>query len=986
MTRPNNTTITYGYDSCGNLDTVTDDLNFITDYACDSKGRRIQTKDPENNITAYNYDEPTPGDLTSIVDANNHTTTFTYNNIGIITSMKDALNNTTTYDYDNLGRLTRTNNPDGSFTSSQINGENRLTMSTGPRGEITSYSYDGAGRLISVTDPRGNTTTYSYDAVGNLLSETDPENVTVAKSYDVLNRLTGVTDAASNTFSFYYDSCGNMIEIVHPLGHAQYQTYDYLNRKTASGRRESHNGSNLNETSYDYYYNDDGDDDTIKYRVVQTDPLNHTTTHKYDANDRLKYVIDALNFTTAYDYYDNGWLEFVTDARNNTTNYYYDNVGKMLTETLADNTSTSWTYDAANRTASQTDAAGRATNYAYDSMGRLTGKTYLSTPTTPPVTYSYDQAGRRIGMVDGIGTSTYQYDLNGNLLEVRDCLGREVTYSYDGANRRVSMGTSFGSVAYEYDNTGSVEAITDFKGNRITFEHDADGKTTNINYPEGGTAEYTYNDLDQMTSFDYTNALERYNRASFQYDANGNCIHIAQERYDDSLYGDLGENTHTFTYDSLGRLAQSSFNSNDYYDYDINYTYDAAGNRVHYLYDTYQNANDKNISYTYNSTNCLTYEAESGNDYVNEYEYDANGNQKNVINNYRKSGYMYLGYTVDRLFDRENRLTQVDEHIRPSNDTKCSEFYYNGDGQLMKVVNTEIGDDLIWDSVFYLYAGDQVIADLDGTNALIACYTRTGGGQLLSMYNSENNVDGRIHADFERDTYYTFCDQLGTVMGLYGKETEKTKMERYESYGFNNGNSDIMRFSFTGAPYFSEVGLYQMGARYYNPDIGRFITRDSYRGDIYRPWTRNLYTYCNNNPVNYVDPTGHSAEEYDPEEDDPSLKYMARINSLDVEVDDPSYQYIRQKSIDSEINTVNNSIMNFARKPGKTPPTLWPQLPSNLAGKKPKWNPEGYWEGANGDYTWDDRSSGLTPVKVQVLSPAPMKTRLPAFWKPFPFA
>jgi hypothetical protein len=48
-----------------------------------------------------------------------------------------------------------------------------------------------------------------------------------------------------------------------------------------------------------------------------------------------------------------------------------------------------------------------------------------------------------------------------------------------------------------------------------------------------------------------------------------------------------------------------------------------------------------------------------------------------------------------------------------------------------------------------------------------------------------------------------------------------------------------------------------MGARFYNPTIGRFITRDTYEGDIYQPWTQNLYTYCNNNPVNFVDPTGH---------------------------------------------------------------------------------------------------------------------------------
>ncbi len=91
--------------------------------------------------------------------------------------------------------------------------------------------------------------------------------------------------SASHTYSFYYDPCGNMTEIVHPLGHAQYQDYDYLNRKKTSGRRESHNRANLNQTSYDY--------DLMGNLVNQTDPLNHTTTYNYNANGWLTSVTDA---------------------------------------------------------------------------------------------------------------------------------------------------------------------------------------------------------------------------------------------------------------------------------------------------------------------------------------------------------------------------------------------------------------------------------------------------------------------------------------------------------------------------------------------------------------------------------------------------------------------------------------------------------------------------------------------------------------------
>ncbi|GBF32467.1 cell wall-associated protein [Desulfocucumis palustris] len=109
--------------------------------------------------------------------------------------------------------------------------------------------------------------------------------------------------------------------------------------------------------------------------------------------------------------------------------------------------------------------------------------------------------------------------------------------------------------------------------------------------------------------------------------------------------------------------------------------------------------------------------------------------------------------------------------------------------------------------------------------------------------------------------HYVFTDRLGSTLMLYGKGNQTVRMYEYQEFGTytaeGDSDSDETRFTFTGAPYFTGPGLYQMGARYYNPEIGRFITNDTYRGNIYEPWTQNLYTYCNNNPVNYVDPTGY---------------------------------------------------------------------------------------------------------------------------------
>ncbi len=59
--------------------------------------------------------------------------------------------------------------------------------------------------------------------------------------------------------------------------------------------------------------------------------------------------------------------------------------------------------------------------------------------------------------------------------------------------------------------------------------------------------------------------------------------------------------------------------------------------------------------------------------------------------------------------------------------------------------------------------------------------------------------------------------------------------------------------------YDQSTGLYYLNARYYNPEDGRFLTEDTYHGENDKPDTQHLYVYCANNPVNYVDPSGHYA-------------------------------------------------------------------------------------------------------------------------------
>ncbi len=74
-----------------------------------------------------------------------------------------------------------------------------------------------------------------------------------------------------------------------------------------------------------------------------------------------------------------------------------------------------------------------------------------------------------------------------------------------------------------------------------------------------------------------------------------------------------------------------------------------------------------------------------------------------------------------------------------------------------------------------------------------------------------------------------------------------------------SGNSLINEVQYTGAIYDELTGLLYLNARFYDPATGRFISQDTYRGERDDTGTWHLYAYCANDPVNYVDPSGHVA-------------------------------------------------------------------------------------------------------------------------------
>ncbi|MFH1318478.1 MAG: RHS repeat-associated core domain-containing protein, partial [Candidatus Omnitrophota bacterium] len=205
------------------------------------------------------------------------------------------------------------------------------------------------------------------------------------------------------------------------------------------------------------------------------------------------------------------------------------------------------------------------------------------------------------------------------------------------------------------------------------------------------------------------------------------------------------------------------------------------------------------------------------------YQYDANGN-------------MTVGTGGKRMeYDGENRLIRVDDG------GKITEFVYDGDGgrtrQRIAYSVERIEETIYIGSLFeILNTNDQRLTTKKHIFA---------GSQKVCTVEPEH-------------TYYTHSDHLGSSSVITDENGDEVSRLEYRPYGSvsRQTGSDVVTRKFTGKE-LDSTGFYYFGARYYDPEIGRFIQADPTVQHPYDPQDLNRYAYCRNNPVNYVDPTGY---------------------------------------------------------------------------------------------------------------------------------
>ena len=402
---------------------------------------------------------------------------------------------------------------------------------------------------------------------------------------------------------------------------------------------------------------------------------------------------------------------------------------------------------------------------------------------------------------------------------------------FDSSDGYFSDYTRKEKVMYKYDTKGNLYTVTDVTTGSDKLmardTYDSNDNLSSVTYGNGTSTSYTYNKGNMIEKVINNNADNtQMSIYSYDYYLDGN---VSQQNRN-------GVNCY-YDYDEFSRITDE-----DYGRKEIDYFYDAAGNRT--LKKICDDNGDTDVNYTYDLNNRLL--EESTNYYsknktdVTKYVYDNNGNQ------IKKIGYITKGVNGSPSQDlvSENELNNTYEIYKynefnemtsfESNKESKWEYAYLPNGLRYRKSNASNFDRYVWDR------NGNIIAEMNGEGNLTSKYVR--GNKLISKDGNE----------------YFGYDGHGSVVNISNESGKSIKSYDYDAFGveLNKDANDTNLFRYCAEQYDNETDSIYLRARYYSPSLGRFTTEDPAKDG------NNWYSYCAGNPVNGWDPSGLDKEKF----------------------------------------------------------------------------------------------------------------------------
>jgi len=581
--------------------------------------------------------------------------------------------------------------------------------------------------------------------------------------------------------------------------------------------------------------------------------------------------------------------------------FFYDGLGRLIgskdpdqnncvdpnVDSLSSGCPTLYTHDAAGNLSHQTDAgynfgSGSSIDYRYDALGRLTKKIISEAGNPIEVSLTYDQAcagvpSYALGRV-AKGTRT---KLNDSSDYNETCLGYDMNGNVASRKRQVAIPgspTASATVQAAFNRLGSEVSSTLPGGEVLNYVRDDFGRVTSVTSSIAGTIvssviyratgdedlrtlgngvviDASYRDaqpgvpnaegdgrLDSIVSTP-SNLIN----LKYDYDMSGAITHLTDN---------VAQVAEVYDYDHLGRLISVIKNGT----LAEQFTYDRLGSRS---YSLSANASTQNVVkpaarsgakrsslsklqisdespivdqapsqilayYSIGSP----YNADGGSHAITCRSSAPNCSGDTELFSYDRNGNMMMDYIASTpSFVRTFHYNYANKLVRAEGPGFAAKYYYDHDEN--KVASVEQGNQTIYfDSTYELRNGEPWI-----TYAL--------DGKLIATRDSQGLV-------------YYLTDHLGSVRKVIKPNNQVVKSVSYQAFGesVESGDGASLRFKYNGAELDSS-GVYDRNARSYKADLGQFIQPDSIIPDLSNPQSLNRRSYTYNNPINFVDPSGH---------------------------------------------------------------------------------------------------------------------------------
>ena len=853
-----------------------------------SAGRHKRTVDLDTGVTLYEFGCDEDNNLISITDHFGNQTIVDRDASGVPTAITSPDGLTTTLAIDASNHLTRITYLDGSSYSFEYTTDGLMTAKIEPEGNRFDHQFDSLGRLTDATDEERGNWQYSRTAYenGDILTEvlTGEGNLTsyLDHTFSTGAYTSTITDPTGAEIFFTQSAdeltvnkslpCGMELEFKYDVD-PEYK-FKYVKEMTESTPSSLENVT-LREKTYQ-----DTDSDYIPDLITETVTVNDsTTTLVHDTLQSQKTITspEGRTVTTLYDP-DTLLTTNLTIPDLYDTTYGYDVRGRL--RSISTNTrETTFTYNAQGFLESITDPENYFTTYTYDSVGRMTG---INRADGTSIGFTYDQNGNmtaltnpsmtdhefsfnKVNLNDSYqapisGSYSYVYDRDRRLIQTNFPSGNQINNIYD-TTRLMQIQTPEGNIDFTYLCGTKVESIT--KGvDTITYGYD--GKLITSETLSGTlnqTLGYTYNNDFNISSFSYAG-----NTHIYTYDDDGlltgaggfTIFRNTQNGLPEEVTG--GTLNLSRTFNAYGEVEGQGFTINALSLTSWNLARDDNG-RITDKAETVDGVTSS-YTYTYDPMGRLLTVTKDGT-VIEEYEYSPNGTRTYEMNELRGiSGRSFAYSDEDHLLTAGDTTYEYDLDgflTTKTFEAEVTQYDYSTRGELLSVTLPD------GTAIDYLHdpLGRRIAKKVDGL--IVEKYLWQGLTRLLAVYDGSDNLlmrfeyaDGRMPVAMTKDgsTYYLTYDQVGSLRVVADASGNVIKRIDYDSFGNiieDTSPAFMVPFGFAGGLHDRDTNLVRFGFRDYDPDIGRWTAKDPL---LYTGNDTDLYGYCLNNPVIFIDPLG----------------------------------------------------------------------------------------------------------------------------------